>query len=147
LEFEKLAISCVFTLNNKTTSTLVCSGYGTVEAYSGQLEGRDNPDKISMPDIGPVPPGTYYLVDRHSGGRLGWLWDDLSASGFTSSDHTKWFALWHPLTGDSTIVHGVRRGAFRLHPEGPRRLSEGCITVVNSAEFELLQRFIRQTAP
>jgi hypothetical protein len=142
-----LPVSCIFTLNNKATSTLVCSGYGTLEAYSGQLQGRDNPQEVAKPDIGPVPQGIYYLVDRRSGGRLGWLWDSLSSSGVFSSDHEKWFALWHPRTGDSTIVNGVRRGEFRLHPEGPRRLSKGCITVVNVAEFELLQRFIRRTPP
>ncbi|MBB5422498.1 hypothetical protein HDG40_000639 [Paraburkholderia sp. JPY158] len=30
--------------------------------------GRDNPDAASMPMVGAIPRGTYYLVDRQSGG-------------------------------------------------------------------------------
>ena len=35
------------------------------------------------------------------------------------------------------------RGNFRLHPMGPLRLSEGCITVVNPDAFDGLQKYIR----
>jgi hypothetical protein len=111
------------------------------------LHGRDNPGEVATPNVGPIPPGVYYIVDRQSGGRLGWFYDEVSRAGFVSTDHTKWFALLHPRTGDATMINGVRRGAFRLHPEGVQGLSEGCITVVNPAEFELLQRHIRKYPP
>ncbi|MBW0445311.1 DUF2778 domain-containing protein [bacterium M00.F.Ca.ET.228.01.1.1] len=133
---------CTFALNNRETSELSCAGFGSVEAYSGQKQGRDNPNAVDKPLIGPLPPGTYYLVDRQSGGRLGWFWDWIAAST-TSTDHRTWFMLWNAHGGDVTMIHGIQRGAFRLHPEGNMRLSEGCITVKNPAEFERLQRYIR----
>ena len=51
--------------------------------------------------------------------------------------------LWNPATGDTTNVNGVKHGNFRLHPMGPLRLSEGCITVVNPDAFDGLQKYIR----
>ncbi|CAJ9739173.1 Protein of uncharacterised function (DUF2778) [Burkholderia pseudomallei] len=69
------------------------------------------------------------------------LWGQL---GYGTSDHTKWFMLWNRDTGDSTYVGKVKRGAFRLHPIGPMGLSEGCITVTNTARFERFAAFLRQ---
>ena len=138
-----MPIRCTFSLNNQPTSTLYCSGFGVVAAYSGQKQGRDNPNDTAMPDIGPLPAGTYYIVDRQSGGRFGWFWDWYDAHGFGSTDHTKWFMLWNAHGGDSTMIDGIKRGHFRLHPEGPMRLSEGCITVVSPFAFENLRRYIR----
>ncbi|MEM5345446.1 DUF2778 domain-containing protein [Paraburkholderia azotifigens] len=140
-----MPVHCTFTLNRKDTSTLVCEGYGTVEAYSGQMDGRDNPDRVATPKIGPIPPGTYYIVDRESGGMLGAVYDTVGPLMHVTTDHRSWFSLWNPRTGDTTMIDGVRRGNFRLHPEGPHRVSEGCITLVNPAEFESLQRFIRRS--
>lgn len=137
-----MPVRCTFLLNNKNISALNCSGFGAVEAYSGQKQGRDNPADTTMTDIGPLPPGTYYLVDRQSGGWLGWA-RDWFAGHTLSTDHTKWFMLWNPNGGDTTMINGIQRGHFRLHPEGPRRLSEGCITVVSPFVFDNLQRFIR----
>ena len=141
-----MPVNCTFTLNNRETSTLVCSGYGTVEAFSGHAHGRDNPDAVALRSIGPIPKGTYYLVDRQSGGMLGAVYDALSPH-FRSTDRTKWFMLWNPRTGDFTNIGSVQRGNFRLHPAGGNERSEGCITLVNPAEFELLQRFIRSSPP
>ncbi|WP_087131243.1 DUF2778 domain-containing protein [Caballeronia pedi] len=141
-----MPVRCTFTLNNKTSSTLICSGYGTVEAFSGQKEGINNPNATDKPNIGPIPPGTYYLVDRQSGGLFGDVHDWMAAHT-RSSDRSKWFMLWNPDTGDDTMIHGIRRGQFRLHPSGDAGLSEGCITLVNPAEFEYLQRYIRKSPP
>ncbi|SEJ41202.1 DUF2778 domain-containing protein [Paraburkholderia diazotrophica] len=142
-----MPVRCTFLLNDKITSSLYCSGFGSVEAYSGQKQGRDNPRDTALPNIGPLPAGTYYLVDRQSGGMFGWARDLWYEYGWGSSDHTKWFALWNPNGGDTTMINGIRRGSFRLHPEGPMRLSEGCITVVNPSGFDQLQRFIRSRKP
>ncbi|MFM0053013.1 DUF2778 domain-containing protein [Caballeronia grimmiae] len=141
-----MPVQCTFRLNNRATSTLVCLGYGTVEAFSGQKLGRDNPAEVATRQIGPIPRGTYYIVDRQSGGLLGSLRDNFSPH-VGSTDRRKWFMLWNPRSGDMTNIDGVTRGNFRLHPEGQRGLSEGCITLVNPAEFELLQRFIRRSPP
>jgi Protein of unknown function (DUF2778) len=137
---------CTFTLNNRETSQFSCAGFGSVDAYSGQKQGRDNPNAVDVPDIGALPPGTYYLLDRQSGGRLGWLWDWIKAHT-TSTDHRKWFMLWNAHGGDLTMIRGITRGAFRLHPEGDMHLSEGCITVKNPADFERLQRYLRAFKP
>lgn len=142
-----MPVRCSFSLNDKETSALYCQGFGTVEAFSGHGIGRDNPRDTAMESIGPLPAGTYYIVDRQSGGRLGWLWDRLDAHGHISTDHSKWFMLWNQNGGDNTFIHGVKRGSFRLHPNGSRGLSQGCITVVNPIEFDSLQRFIRTRQP
>ncbi|WP_309926535.1 MULTISPECIES: tlde1 domain-containing protein [unclassified Caballeronia] len=55
--------------------------------------------------------------------------------------------LWNPRSGDETNIKGVKRSNFRLHAVGADERSEGSITLVNPAEFELLQRFIRRSPP
>ena len=37
--------------------------------------------------------------------------------------------------GKQTIVNGIRRGNFRLYPEGELKFSEGCIAVINFIDF------------
>lgn len=138
-----MPVACAFILNGKKTSILTCPGTAPVSAFSGSGQGRDNPDDTAMPNIGPLPKGVYYLVDRHSGGRMGLLWDLWFAYGYGSTDRHTWFMLWNPETGDETIINGVKRGNFRLHPMGQRRLSEGCISVVDPTAFDRLQTFIR----
>jgi hypothetical protein len=142
-----MPVQCTFRLNGQSTSTLYCSGFGGVTAYSGQMYGRDNPKAVATPGIGPLPPGKYYLLDRRSGGRLGWLHDWVSEMNVGTTDRSKWFMLWNERTGDSTFINGVRRGEFRLHPAGSRRVSEGCITLPSAEEFDRLQRHIRFRPP
>jgi hypothetical protein len=142
-----MPIHCTFKLNGQPTSSLYCSGFGNVSAFSGQKRGRDNPGAVAVPDVGPIPPGKYYLLDRHSGGRMGWLYDMIERVNVFSTDHTKWFVLWNERTGDSTFVNGVRRGEFRLHPASAGNLSKGCITVQSPIDFERLERYIRRHAP
>jgi hypothetical protein len=142
-----MPVQCTFRLNNERTSRLYCSGFGGVTAYSGQKDGRDNPRAVAIENIGPIPPGKYYLLDRHSGGRMGWFYDMISQASRLSTDRTKWFMLWNERTGDSTFINGVRRGEFRLHPAGSRNTSEGCITVQSPDEFDRLERYIRSRGP
>jgi hypothetical protein len=75
------------------------------------------------------------------------LRDWIDAHGYGTTDRTKWFTLWNPDGGDMTMVNGIKRGEFRLHPMGPLRLSHGCITVSSPLEFDSLQRYIRSRAP
>lgn len=140
-----MPIRCAFDLNGKTTSTLNCPGFGMVPAFSGKDSGRDNPNATGIEGVGPIPKGTYYILDRQSGGHAGWLYDAWGKYGWGTTDHTKWFALWNASTGDSTYVGKVKRGHFRLHPMGPRRLSEGCITVTNPTTFDRLADFLRSS--
>ena len=97
-----MPVKCSFTLNHQTTSILACEDIPhqqpnslRVMAFSGQLTGRDNPDATAKEDIGPIPKGTYYIVDRQSGGHLGFLYDWWNAHGFGSTDRAQWFALWN----------------------------------------------------
>lgn len=140
-------VRCTFDLNDKMTSFLMCPGVGAMVVFSGQVSGRDNPTAVAKEDIGPIPPRTYYIVDRQSDGRLGFLYDLWSGLGFGTTDRTKWFALWNPRSGDSTIIDGIRRGHFRLHPMGPLGLSERCITVVDRHSFDKLAQYLRSQAP
>jgi hypothetical protein len=142
-----MPVQCTFRLIKQQTSTLSCSGFGEVTAYSGRLNGRDNPQAVDLKDIGPIPPGKYYLLDRQSGGRLGWFYDMISQTDIGTTDRSKWFMLWNERTGDTTMINGVRRGEFRLHPAGSRQLSQGCITVQSSVEFDRLERHIRSRHP
>jgi len=116
---------------------------GPVVAFSGKERGRDNPDATNKVNGGAIPKGTYYLIDRQSGGALGWLYDWYAAKGWGTTDRTQWFTLWNPRTGDTTMIDGIKRGEFRLHPMGPSHLSDGCITIVNPLDFQRLQAIIR----
>lgn len=138
-----MPVNCTFALNDKTTSLLNCPGTGAFVAYFGRGAGRDNPDLTDKGGVGPIPKGFYYIIDRQSGGRLGWLYDFIGAHGWGTTDHSQWFMLWNKATGDSTFVNGVVRGQFRLHPEGRLRLSEGCITLADRHGFNALARRLR----
>jgi hypothetical protein len=138
-----MPVKCTFVLNKQTTSTLACEGTAPVTAFSGADQGRDNPDNTAIENVGPLPKGTYYLVDRQSGGYLGFIYDWWGANGYGSTDRHTWFMLWNPTSGDTTNINGVKRGNFRLHPKGPLALSHGCITVVDKYQFDRLQKFIR----
>ena len=45
-----------------------------------------------------------------------------------------------------TFIEGVRRGNFRLHPIGPRGLSEGCITLSHITDFDYLRNRLLKTS-
>ncbi|CAM2198552.1 DUF2778 domain-containing protein (plasmid) [Paraburkholderia kururiensis] len=135
-----MPISCRFILNDRAYSTLSCAGIGAFAAFSGTGEGRDNPAAVARQDVGPLPPGRYYIVDRESGGLMGGVRDFLLEHVY-GTDRSTWFALYRndDVIDDWTVINGVRRGNFRLHPIGPRRLSEGCITLLNPRDFTTLR--------
>jgi len=139
-----MPVSCTFQLNNKTTSFLQCPGVGNLLTFSGTGPGRDNPAETAVANVGPLPAGRYYIVDRQSGGRLGTIRNFWYTHGFGTTDRSQWFMLWREKTGDVTMINGIRRGAFRLHPMGPLGLSEGCITVVNPYQFRRLADYLRK---
>ncbi|MDE1187182.1 MAG: DUF2778 domain-containing protein [Pantoea sp.] len=45
------------------------------------------------------------------------------------------------------FVQGVQRGRFRLHPIGPRGLSEGCITLQYPIQFDYLRDMLLRSGP
>ena len=143
-----MAVACTFALNDQKFSLLDCKGVGTFPAFSGTQNGRDNPADVAMADIGPLPPGRYYIVDRRSGGHLGVI-RDYFLEHIYGTDRGTWFALYRDddVIDDFTVIRGIRRGNFRLHPIGPRGLSEGCITLANPVNFATLRDALLKTKP
>lgn len=89
---------------------------------------------------GPIPPGTYFIFDRQSGGRLGRFRDIFNG-------RSDWFALYaiDQKIDDETLCEQIKRGSFRLHPKGPLGISEGCITVETRADFQRLRAVLLQS--
>lgn len=140
-------IRCTFHLNGYGLSTLSCPGIGFFPAYSGN-EGpnRNNPDSIATPDIGPLPPGRYYIVDRPQG-LMSPIYDYFSSHA-SGSDRELWFGLYRDdgNIDDSTFVEKVKRGNFRLHPAGYQGISKGCITLPSKNHYTILRNALLSTA-
>ncbi len=64
-----------YQLNSQPTTKLKCGCGDSYEAFSGTGEARNNPNMAANIDVGPIPRGIYYIVNRPTGGRLGWLRD------------------------------------------------------------------------
>jgi hypothetical protein len=130
---------CSFELNGKPMSAfkMGASGY---PAFSG-LDGYANKSPlVCTPNLGAIPSGRYYILDRPSGGRFGWLWD-------LRSGRKDWFALYaiDEKIDDETWCEKVKRGQFRLHPKGPLGISAGCIVIDKESDFQLLRARLRST--
>jgi len=125
-------------LNSQPSSELQCECGESFTAFSGAAgEARNNPEFVIAADLGPLPPGRYYIVDRPVGGRLGWLYRLFKKD---------WYGLYQDdgVIDDRTTVHDVTRGAFRLHPGGR---SEGCVTLKNRDQFDKLRQLLDSTKP
>ncbi|WP_330983602.1 MULTISPECIES: DUF2778 domain-containing protein [Enterobacterales] len=135
-----------YALNGLPTSILTVPGVGNFPAFSGQLYGRNNVTMAGRPDIGPIPPGRYFIVGRKSGGRLGSL-RNYFLKNFYGTDRESWYALYKEdwQIDDTVFVEGVKRGNFRLHPIGPMGLSEGCITLSFQSDFDYLSKALSKT--
>lgn len=134
-------IRCTFHLNGGQLSTLSCPGVGFFPAYSGNAgTKRNNPDSVTLQDIGPLPPGKYYIVSRPAGGIRTRVRDYL-ASEVSGSDRGVWFGLFREdgNIDDQTFYEEVRRGSFRLHPAGYQGISNGCITLPGKDHYDLLR--------
>ena len=134
-------IECIFTLNDKPMSTFGC-GSVSFPAFSGLGEHANRRLFACVAGIGPIPPGTYYIFDRQSGGLLGPLRDI-----FTQRDD--WFALY-AIDGhidDEAYCESVKRGNFRLHPKGASGRSEGCVVINQKPDFLRLYAMLKSAAP
>lgn len=128
------------------TVNLSCPGIGFFPAYSGNTgQHRNNPDSITVKNIGPLPPGKYYIVDRPRS--LSTRVRDVFATTYTGSDHSIWFALYRVDSNidDHTFVAQVERGNFRLHPAGYEGISNGCITLPSPSHFTVLREALMRT--
>ena len=141
-------IRCTFHLNGGQMSTLSCPGVGFFPAYSGNSgTNRNNPESVSIRDVGPLPPGKYFIVTRPTG--LMSPLKDYFASQLSGSDRGLWFGLFKEdnQIDDSTYIDSTSRGNFRLHPAGYQGVSNGCITLPDKCHFLILRSALLNTAP
>jgi hypothetical protein len=127
---------CTFLLNREQISFIEGPGF-KFPAYSGYPEYRNDPDKTHITSRGPIPVGNYAIVDRESSS---WIRDAIK-SATRLNIRFNWFALYalDNKVDDETFVNGVRRGEFRLHPGGVSGVSEGCVTLENTSDFNALR--------
>ncbi|PWU26526.1 hypothetical protein DK254_28600 [Pseudomonas sp. RW407] len=142
-----MPVYCSFELNGKLFSDLECGGVGRFPAFSGDSATRNDPRFVSRVDEGPLPRGRYYIFDRQSGGRLGWLYN--KASRVFGVDQERWFSFYRDdeVIDDWTFVRHIRRGNFRLHPIGPGALSKGCVVLQYQVQFDWLSAALKCTLP
>lgn len=128
---------CTFELNGKPMSSLKM-GATSFPAFSGIGEHVNRRISACVPNQGPIPPGEYFILDRESGGRLGWLYD-------LFDERRDWFALYanDEKIDDETWCNKIKRGEFRLHPKGVRGISRGCIVIDKVADFQFLSSILR----
>ncbi|MGR5945684.1 DUF2778 domain-containing protein [Enterobacter sp. C4G1] len=139
-------IHCTFRLNGNALSNLSCPGIGFFPAYSGNAGiHRNNPDSVAVKNIGPLPPGKYYIVERPRS--MSTYVKDVFATKYTGSDHSIWFALYREdgSIDDTTFINAVSRGSFRLHPAGYEGISNGCITLPSPSHFAVLREALLRT--
>ncbi|KAB0634949.1 DUF2778 domain-containing protein [Burkholderia latens] len=124
---------CTFTLNDEPISIFEINGR-KFPAFSGKSPYINKRDHQCLGNYGPIPTGTYYIVDRQSGGRLGRFKDAFSGK-------REWFALYADdgRIDDYTFCNSVTRGEFRLHPKSGTGTSKGCITLENQADFDIVR--------
>jgi hypothetical protein len=130
-----------FKLNGKPKSALTC-GPSSFPAFSGMNNYRNDLRHQCVAGNGPIPAGTYYILQRESGGRLGWL-----RELWSGNNKKDWFALYaaDEKIDDEIFCDKVKRGAFRLHPKGPLGISEGCITIESSADFITISHMLKSS--
>ncbi|WP_454757394.1 DUF2778 domain-containing protein [Cupriavidus campinensis] len=130
-------LECTFELNGKAMSALRC-GALAFPAFSGLATHVNRPEFMCTLDSGPIPRGTYFIIDRQSGGLLGPIRDAWSGKG-------DWFALYaiDRKIDDYTYCNAVKRGNFRLHPKGDLGISKGCITIDNPMDFYRLRGLLK----
>ncbi|WP_370261612.1 DUF2778 domain-containing protein [Limnobacter sp.] len=134
-------MECSFRLNGLPMSAVK---YAHLEfpAFSGLGSHVNKSNYTCHKNVGAIPIGYYYIVDRSSGGWLGEIRDLFSSK-------SEWFALY-ALDGkidDEVFCNSVARGQFRMHPKGSLGRSEGCIVLANERDFQSLSVLIRKHPP
>jgi hypothetical protein len=122
-----------FELNGAPMSALKLVGR-SYPAFSGFHPHVNKRSSACLVDVGPIPPGSYYVVDRPFGMRD-------AADLLRGVNKFSWFALYADdgRIDDETFCNKVSRGQFRLHPKGFWGISKGCITLENSHDFSALR--------
>lgn len=141
-----MALHGKFYLNKARWAPLDFPGVGRFPAFSGMGEFRNQPGCAYLRHNGALPHGRYWIVDRPTGGIRTQFREGL-ASLFSSNTLREWFVLYRDdgTVDDFTFIDGVKRGNFRLHPMGPNRESQGCLTMQSQTEFTLLRNMLLNT--
>ena len=115
----------------------------TSRVFSGNGDGKNNPDNVGNKDNGPIPPGKYYVIKRQSGGIRSRI-EDWTYKLWNDNDKTQWLAFIaiDDALDDQKEINGVFRSSFRMH-YGTRSL--GCITFLDKEVFEKAREFILET--
>lgn len=134
-------IECSFELNDKPMSAFRI-GALSFPAFSGKDAYVNRRSVACTPNLGAIPPGRYYILDRESGGLLGplrELWNN----------KRDWLSLYADdgKIDDYTLCEHIKRGNFRLHPKGEFGISEGCITIASTADFYRIRSMLKATRP
>jgi len=136
---------CSFRLNNKPMSEFVI-GANRFPAFSGKVPYVNKPDFACIPELGAIPIGSYFILDRESGGRLRWFRE-------LFNDKKDWFSLYADdgKVDDKTLCEHlgkqIERGEFRLHPKGTFGISQGCIVIESTADFYRARGILRTGTP
>lgn len=130
-------LNCTFRLNEEPMSTFHC-GSIDFSAFSGNGMHTNRRTSACVPNEGPIPPRTYYIFARQSGGLLGPLRD-------LFSDKDTWFALYavDGKIDNETFCSKVKRGSLGLHPRGPLGISKGCTTLDSPVRNQFLRTPIK----
>jgi hypothetical protein len=139
IEKELRMLDWTFELNSQPLSALK-HGAISFPAFSGLGNHVNRRIAVCIANEGPIPTGTYYIVDRQTGGLLGPVRDMFGK-------HSDWFALY-AIDGkidDEVYCEKVKRGNFRLHPKGVYGISQGCITIESTADFQRLRLILKNS--
>ncbi|WP_454763220.1 DUF2778 domain-containing protein [Cupriavidus campinensis] len=128
---------CTFVLNDEPMSAFSVGG-ASFPAFSGTQPYINKRTHACLSMAGPIPPGTYYILDRESGGRMGWAYELIGIK-------KDWFSLYADdgHMDDWTFCNEVRRGNFRLHPKGRLGESKGCIAIDRPTDFHVLYHLLK----
>lgn len=107
-----------------------------------------------LKDPRPIPAGKHYTVGRSCFGSIGC--EIKTAFSKTSllralsgySNRSEWFALYATDNSidDSVYCEGIIRRAFRLHPQGPQGICNGCITVEHHQDYQKIRAILKSTS-
>lgn len=118
-------------------AALVIAGF-SFPAFSGDGELRNRRTHMCVPNQGPIPVGTYYILDRETA----------FLEMFRKKQKKKeWLALYAKdrVINDERYCAGVLRGQFRLHSKGEHGVSRGCLTLEYDSDFALLRQILKST--
>lgn len=145
-----MALNGKMILNGADYAPFNLYAVGVFMAHSGLGAYRNNVNCGGVQNIGPIPPGKYWIVDRMEGNWFSQKKEEFHDQlnrlvGRREFGRTDWFALWRDDWGidDYTWIEGIIRGNFRLHPG---TVSKGCITIAHSSDFAMIRNALMKTS-